>query len=154
MSLEEASEYARLAQHSGVMNLSYIAGASKLGAIFEGAFPASPVEMMMNSAMSLSFHNLSKPRILNMFASSDYKISNILGTSDPKVALDILKEHKELEVVILTNKMEAVNLHINRAAVMQEAMDKGAIVMPYRAFIKVYEKLDQFEMPKILDFMD
>lgn len=154
LTAQEASDYMIELQESGKMGLTLIAGGDELRALFGSKLPMSPVHMAVLSGVTLAMHQISKPRMLNIFANPAFKIGQVFNTDDPAEAFEIYKSNPVFNIVVVDKDLQLTNLTILNPKMMKIAMDRGAVVMPYTAFVELYKQTDNFQMPKILDVLE
>ena len=151
---DEAMEYAAAIQDSGMFGLSLLTDVDELSEVFGGALMESPARMAVSSGVSLMLHHDAKPRFLNLFFNEHFKLNNFFGTSDAKTIYGVLQSNKDLAVMGLNGQLNAHKIHIGSVKDVEFALKQGAIITTERGFVKVYNALDTFKMPKIMDFME
>ena len=151
---EEAIAYAADLQDSGRFGFSFLSPVEELSTVFDNKLMESPLRMAISSATSLLLHHDAKPRFLNLFFNEGYQISNLFGTNNPREILKLFKDNRDLVPVIVKSDFSVQQLPMNNLMDVKTALMGRAIVMPYNTFIKTYNALDSFKLPKILEFME
>lgn len=154
MSREEAVEYARSIQDSGMFGLSILTDVEELSGIFGGRLLDSPSKMAISSGVTLMLHHDAKPRFLNLFFNDNFRLNNFFGTNDPQTIFDTLRSNPDLAIVGLNKDMNARQIPINSVKDVKIALEKNAIITTSRGFIKIYNALDTFKMPKFMDWIE
>ena len=151
---EEAIAYAADLQDSGRFGFSFLSPVEELSTVFDNKLMESPLRMAISSATSLLLHHDAKPRFLNLFFNEGYQIPKLFGTNNPREILKLFKDNRDLVPVIVKSDFSVQQLPMNNLMDVKTALMGRAIVMPHNTFIKTYNALDSFKLPKILEFME
>ena len=147
-------------QRSSIMRYSMITDYEGMFEILGEYAPGSPISGIINSSISLAQHSTSKMRFADLFIREDYRVDRILGTTNAEDAYAKFRAIPGLKAVMLTNEGYVVDFAIDLKDAklgvrqMQDALNSKAILTTYSGFTELYRKLDSFEAPKVLDWVD
>lgn len=155
--LDELQErqYVSALQDSGVLGLTVIGDADFMDAMSGHRLPESPLRSMITSTTSLSKHSTAKTKFIRLFFRPEYSLENIFGSSDPRQIYKRLKSMKDVfEVIVLKEDLSAHRVTIYSWKDIEWAMQNKAIVTNYPGFVKIYQSLDNWKTPALLDWME
>lgn len=154
MSPEEGVAYASALQDSGMFGLSLLTDVDELSTVFSGKLMENPAKMAISSGVTLMLHHDAKPRFLNLFFNENFRLNNFFGTDDPKMIYDVMRQNPDLAIMGLNKDMNALQIPIKSVRDVELALKKDAIITTYRGFIKTYNALDTFKLPKFMDWIE